>query len=54
MAQYLGLKLGLQIDESLDPPIQNIEPPPTLQAGKQNITSCKNALAFKKISATLN
>jgi hypothetical protein len=54
VAQYLGLKLGLQIDQSVDPPIPNIEPPPTLQACKSDIASRKNALAFKKMSAALN
>jgi hypothetical protein len=46
VAQYLGLKLGLQIDPSVGCTIPNTEPPPTLQAGKQDIASRKNAFAL--------
>jgi hypothetical protein len=48
VAQYLGLKLGLQIDQSVVTPIPNIEPPPPLQANRSDIASGKNALAFNK------
>jgi hypothetical protein len=48
VAHYLGLKLGLQIEHSVDPPIPNSEPPPSLQASKSDIASRKNALALYK------
>jgi hypothetical protein len=47
VAQYLGLKLGLQIDQKLVSAILNIEPPSTLQACKSDIASRQNALSFK-------
>jgi hypothetical protein len=44
----------MEIDQSLVSSIPNIEPPPTIQAGKSDIASRKNACASKKMSETLN
>jgi hypothetical protein len=45
-AQYLRLKLGLQIDHSVVPPIQNIAPQAALEAYNSDIASGQNALAL--------
>jgi hypothetical protein len=51
VTQYLGLKLGLQIDHSLVPPIPNIEPQAALQAYNSDIASGQNAWAFYTMTA---
>jgi hypothetical protein len=46
VAQYLGLKLGLQIDHSVVPPIPNIEPQAALEATESDIASGQNTWAL--------
>jgi hypothetical protein len=46
MAQYLRLKLGMQINHSDVPPIPNIEPQAILETTESDIASGQNAWAL--------